>query len=61
MFLICSCRAFTSLAQRREGDHAPQSAWWKGRAGSASMQSGTLITNRARNLRKAMSSPEVMF
>lgn len=43
------------------GDRAPKSAGWRGKASSAAMKQRTLITTRARRLRKAMSSPEVML
>jgi very-short-patch-repair endonuclease len=43
-----------------EGDLAPQSAWWRGRAGSAVMRNRR-ITTRARALRKEMTEPEVML
>jgi len=50
----------TSPAKRREGDRAPQSAWWRGQAAGTALRR-TLITTRARALRKAMTEPEVML
>ena len=55
-FALCS----TSPAKRREGDQSPKSDWWRGRARGKALRR-TLITNRARTLRKAMSEPEVML
>jgi very-short-patch-repair endonuclease len=56
MFAYCS----TSPAQRREGDRPPKSGWWWGQAAGRDMRR-TLITNRARAMRKAMTEPEVML
>ena len=56
-------RSYTSPAQRREGDHGPsvvKRAWWRGRATGTVMRR-TLITNRARSMRRAMTEPEVML
>ena len=50
----------TSPAKRREGDHPPKSGWWRGQARATTVRR-TLISNRARALRKAMSEPEVML
>jgi very-short-patch-repair endonuclease len=53
----------TSPAKRREGDRAPsvaKSAWWRGRAEDTDVRR-TVITNRARAMRKAMTEPEVIL
>jgi very-short-patch-repair endonuclease len=47
---------------RGEGARAPKSAWGGGgKAASSRMPTPTLMTNRARRLRKSMSEPEVML
>jgi very-short-patch-repair endonuclease len=51
---------FTSPAKRREGDRAPKSAWWRGQAAGTALQR-TMITTRARAMRKAMTEPEVIL
>lgn len=54
---------FTSPAQRREGDQSPSAAksgWWRGQAAGADLRH-TLITRRARALRRAMTDPEVIL
>src|SRR5690242_17849902 len=63
MFLLCSI----SPAKRREGDRPPKTAagrlksgGWRGRARGRVLRR-TLITNRARAMRKAMSGAEVIL
>jgi very-short-patch-repair endonuclease len=51
---------FTSPAKRREGDRAPKSAWWRGQAAGTALRR-TMITTRARAMRKAMTEPEVIL
>ena len=51
---------FTSPAKRREGDLAPKSAWWRGQAAGTALRR-TMITTRARAMRKAMTEPEVIL
>ncbi|TAJ71052.1 MAG: endonuclease domain-containing protein [Phenylobacterium sp.] len=53
----------TSPAKRREGDRSPSAAksgWWRGRAAGTALRR-TVITNRARAMRKAMTEPEVIL
>ena len=54
---------FTSPAQRREGDRPPSAAksgWWRGQAAGTALRR-TVITTRARAMRKAMTGPEVIL
>ena len=58
--LECSHNVLTSPAKRREGDRAPKSARWRGRARGRALRR-TLTVNRARALRKSMSDAEVIL
>ena len=54
----------TSPTKWREGDRPPseaKSGGWRGQARGRALRHRTLIANRARALRKAMSEPEVML